>query len=149
MLFTHDIALGILCTIALAVALGLTRRRVYPFSLPPGPRPLPILGNALQLDTKRPWLTYTAWGKTHGKIIHSRMLGIDLIIINSEIIARELLDKRSANYSSRPVIRTNELIQYCVPSIWRHFTATSQNLPSSPQGRSLSLILRDVLLPCK
>ncbi|KAG1780981.1 cytochrome P450 [Suillus placidus] len=37
------------------------------------------------------------------------MLGIDLIIINSETIARELLDKRSANYSTRPVFRTSEL----------------------------------------
>ncbi|KAG2337683.1 cytochrome P450 [Suillus weaverae] len=110
MFFTHILALGILpCIIALAVALGLTRRRVYPLPLPPGPRPLPFLGNVLQLDTKRPWLTYTAWGKTYGKIIHSRMLGIDLIIINSETIARELLDKRSANYSTRPVFRTSEL----------------------------------------
>jgi cytochrome P450 len=32
-----------------------------------------------------------------------------LIVINSESIARELVDKRSANYSTRPVIRTNEL----------------------------------------
>ncbi|KAG1873414.1 cytochrome P450 [Suillus tomentosus] len=105
MLFT----LGISCIIALLVALGLTRRRVYPLPLLPGPRPLPFLGNALQLDTKRPWLTYTAWGKTYGKIFHSRILGLDIIIINSETIAQELLEKRSANYSTRPVIRTNEI----------------------------------------
>ncbi|KAG1829371.1 cytochrome P450 [Suillus variegatus] len=49
----------------------------------------------LQLDSKRPWLTYTAWGKTYGKIFHSRILGIDMIIINSETIAQELLEKRS------------------------------------------------------
>ncbi|KAG1894589.1 cytochrome P450 [Suillus fuscotomentosus] len=105
------ITLGISCIVALLVTLHLTsRRRVYPFPLLPGPRPLPFLGNALQLDTERPWLTYTAWGKTYGKIFRSRILGIDMIIINSETIAHELLENRSANYSTRPVVRTNELI---------------------------------------
>ncbi|KAG1877091.1 cytochrome P450 [Suillus tomentosus] len=109
MLPTHILASGISCILALVVVSHLTRRRVYPLPLPPGPPPLPFFGNALQLDTKRPWLTYTAWGKTYGKIIHSCIFGIDLIIINSETIARELLDRRSGNYSTRPVIRTNEL----------------------------------------
>jgi hypothetical protein len=105
-----------------------------------------------------------------GQIIRSRVLGTDLIIINSEAIARELLDKRSANYSTRPDIRTNELyalpviiqfalhpltmqiwtvFQYCVPSIWRNFTESSQDLSSSPQTRGLALIPRDILSSCK
>ena len=44
-----------------------------------------------------------------GKIIYSSVLGIDMVIINSEAVARELLDKRSAIYSDRPVIPTNDL----------------------------------------
>ncbi|KAG1792684.1 cytochrome P450 [Suillus plorans] len=69
------------------------------------------------------------------------MFGIDLIIINSETIARELLDRRSGTYFTRPVIRTNELyilpgfihfvlyqlkmqswrvFQSCIPSVWRN-----------------------------
>ncbi|KAG2110342.1 cytochrome P450 [Suillus discolor] len=110
MLSTDILALGISCIVTLVVVSRLTRRRVYPSPLLPGPPPLPFFGNVLQLDTKRPWLTYTAWGKIYGKIIRSRIFGIDLIIINSETIARELLDRRSGNYSSRPVIRTNELV---------------------------------------
>ena len=44
-----------------------------------------------------------------GKIIYSSVLGIDMVIINSEAVARELLDKRSAIYSDRPALPTNEL----------------------------------------
>jgi len=37
--------------------------------------------------------------------------------------------------------------QHCLPSVWRDFTATSQNLPSSSQTRSLGLIPRNVFSP--
>ncbi|KAG2153341.1 cytochrome P450 [Suillus clintonianus] len=76
--------------------------------LPPGPRLLPFVGNAFDIDVSRPWLTYTNWKEKHGDIVYSRVLGQHIIIIGSIEVARELLDKRSTTYSDRPVLRANE-----------------------------------------
>ncbi|KAF8548645.1 hypothetical protein OG21DRAFT_1516106 [Imleria badia] len=42
-------------------------------------------------------------------MIYSRLLGKDIIIVNSEKIAQDLLENRSKNYSERPYINTTEL----------------------------------------
>lgn len=34
--------------------------------LPPGPRLLPFVGNAFDIDVSRPWLTYANWKETYG-----------------------------------------------------------------------------------
>ncbi|KAG0708159.1 cytochrome P450 [Suillus ampliporus] len=43
-----------------------------------------------------------------GDIVYSHVLGQHIVIISSIQVARELLDKRSAIYSGRPVLRANE-----------------------------------------
>ena len=35
-------------------------------SLAPGPKPLPLIGNLLDVPTKREWETITQWGKQYG-----------------------------------------------------------------------------------
>lgn len=77
--------------------------------LPPGPAPLPFLGNVLAIDVSTPWVTYKTWGNQYGDLIYTRLFGQDNIIINSEEIARELLENRSHNYSDRPELATSEL----------------------------------------
>ena len=34
--------------------------------LPPGPRGLPVIGNAHQMPTQTPWLVFAEWRKTYG-----------------------------------------------------------------------------------
>ncbi|KAF8137469.1 cytochrome P450 [Boletus edulis] len=82
-------------------------RPIFPF--PPGPPGLPWIGNVIGIDTDAPWLTYRDWARTYGDIVRSRLLGKDIIIINSEMMAKELLDNHSRNNSDRPYFITNDL----------------------------------------
>lgn len=34
--------------------------------LPPGPKPWPLIGNALQIPSTLQWLTYAKWAETYG-----------------------------------------------------------------------------------
>ncbi|KAG0708665.1 cytochrome P450 [Suillus ampliporus] len=70
--------------------------------LPPGPTPLPIVGNVLSLDVSRPWLTFNAWKSTYGDIIYARLLSKPIVVINSEEVAKELFDGRSNIYADKP-----------------------------------------------
>jgi hypothetical protein len=44
-----------------------------------------------------------------GGLVYTRLFSQDNIIINSEQVARDLLDHRSQNYSDRPEIVTSEM----------------------------------------
>ncbi|KAG2365409.1 cytochrome P450 [Suillus spraguei] len=70
--------------------------------LPPGPPLLPFVGNVIGIDKDHPWLTYSRWEAEYGEIIYSRLFSQDIVIINSERVAHDLLDRRSHNYSTRP-----------------------------------------------
>lgn len=93
--------------------------------LPPGPTQIPILGNVLSIDREKPWETYTEWHAVYGElyhpvshlqhvehtigdIFHLRLLDQDVIILGSQRVAVELLEKRSKLYSDRPFVATLE-----------------------------------------
>lgn len=78
--------------------------RYYAFRhrMPPGPRGLPIVGNLHQAPSMYPWRTFADWHKKYGPIYSLQFGPTTLIMLGTHDVARDLLDKRSSIYSSRP-----------------------------------------------
>ncbi|KAF8576044.1 cytochrome P450 [Ramaria rubella] len=70
--------------------------------LPPGPKRLPVIGNALQMPEHNNWLTFTEWGKYYGDVVYIRVFGKEVVILNSREAVEDLMVQRSAQYSDRP-----------------------------------------------
>jgi hypothetical protein len=84
-----------------AKLLKASQRRPYP--LPPGPPGEPLLGHFRLIPALGPEHKYIEWGKKYSSdILYLNVLGRPIIVINSAKVAHDLLDKRGANYASRP-----------------------------------------------
>ncbi|KAL6716882.1 hypothetical protein ACLMJK_004794 [Lecanora helva] len=78
------------------------RYYAFRYRMPPGPKGLPIIGNLHQAPSKYPWRTFADWHKKYGPIYSLQFGPTTLIMLGTHDAARDLLDKRSAIYSSRP-----------------------------------------------
>ncbi|KAG6812289.1 hypothetical protein H0H92_003598 [Tricholoma furcatifolium] len=79
--------------------------RALKLRLPPGPRPIPILGNITDFTLKELWITAAQWSKIYGDVCHLQVLNWHVIILSSPEAADELLDRRGAIYSDRPTLQ--------------------------------------------
>ncbi|GJE96484.1 cytochrome P450 [Phanerochaete sordida] len=90
------LAFGLIFVCALFTSLA--KRPRYP----PGPKGLPVVGNLFDVPVDNPWIRYTQLGQQLGSdIIHFEVLGRHIVVLNSVKAARDLLEKRSSNYSGR------------------------------------------------
>ncbi|KAH9935163.1 cytochrome P450 98A3 [Epithele typhae] len=86
--------------------------------LPPGPPPLPILGNALDVPRHHLGLEFWKMTQKYGDLVYLNALGKSMLVIGSQ--------KRSANYSDRPCSVMAELTKFdrmfavrCYGERWR------------------------------
>lgn len=59
--------LGILCLACLVRIIWQRRSRRY-LPLPPGPKPLPVIGSLLDLPDNEDWLKYSEWNRKYGML---------------------------------------------------------------------------------
>ena len=73
-----------------------------PRNYPPGPPTLPLVGNLHQIPREKRHLQFEKWARQYGPV-YSLVLGTKvMIVLNSDLAIKDLLDKRGAIYSSRP-----------------------------------------------
>lgn len=94
---------AVFALLGIAVFIHLTWKRTHP-KLPPGPKPLPIVGNLRDLPSgKTP--EYQHWLKfkdIYNPFTHLSVFGQSLIIIHDRDVAHELFEKVSTKTSGRP-----------------------------------------------
>jgi hypothetical protein len=88
-----------LILLPILLTLSTTSKRRH---LPPGPRPIPFLGNLLSLPPKNLYLYLSTLSRTYGGLLTIWMGQKPVLVISSPEIAYELLEKRGNKYSSRP-----------------------------------------------
>ncbi|KAF9485046.1 cytochrome P450 [Pholiota conissans] len=106
---------------------------------PPGPPPKGIIsGNKDDVSIPWLWRACSEWANTYGNILYFRVSGKPFVVLNSLKDATELLEKRSHNYSSRPITPMYNLMG---------FTNGTALRPYSPEWRRHRRILQQTFKP--
>ncbi|KAH7853026.1 hypothetical protein Vadar_032270 [Vaccinium darrowii] len=100
--------------------------------LPPGPGPLPVVGNLLKLGNK-PHKSLAELAKTHGPIMSLKLGQITTVVISSSALAKEVLQKQDLAFSTRFI--PNAIHAH------DHYKNSVAFLPVSDRWRSLRKIL--------
>ncbi|CAE6485323.1 unnamed protein product [Rhizoctonia solani] len=79
-------------------------------NMPPGPTPLPILGNVLRMKPVDIYAQFRELNDKYGPIVSLKVGAGDMIVIGGDgSLVRHLLDKRGAIYSNRPLQLATEI----------------------------------------
>lgn len=92
-------ALALTCIVSYNYIRVLVLRR----RLPPGPFPLPVIGNHFRIPWWQPWVRFEEWSREYDNPMITIWLGSrPVIVLNDAWTASDLLEKRADIYSSRP-----------------------------------------------
>jgi hypothetical protein len=93
---------AVLFAIAALLVFRLRKIGHRPADYPPGPPTLPLIGNLHLMPKEKAHLQFQKWAEEYGPV-YSLILGTNvMIVLNTDQAIKDLLDKRSGIYSSRP-----------------------------------------------
>ena len=82
-------------------------------SLPiPGPRPWPIVGNVLQMDKDRPYVTMAEWAKKYGNVFLLNLAGKNTIVVTGSKEMKEVLMDKGSDFADHYQSYRMALVSY-------------------------------------
>lgn len=87
-------------------------RQSKPVKLPPGPKPLPIIGNMHQLVGSVPHKILADLGKKHGPLMYLKMGEVPTVIISSAEVAKEFFTKYDLIFASKAYLLSASILFY-------------------------------------
>ncbi|XP_057810419.1 premnaspirodiene oxygenase-like [Salvia miltiorrhiza] len=144
----------ILCTIFLFIFVDNKWKKSkngIPLKLPPGPKPLPIIGNLHQISSP-PFRCFTDLSKQYGPIMHLKLGETSAVVVSSPEIAKQMLKDLEPSFAHKPQCVAFEIMWYNYSDIafcpygdyWRQMRKICVNELLSPRiVRSFQSIRRD------
>ncbi|XP_051150146.1 6,7,8-trihydroxycoumarin synthase-like [Andrographis paniculata] len=101
----------LLLTILLFSAIGRSKSKRRS-KLPPGPPPLPLIGNFHQIAGKPFHQYFRRLSKTYGSLVHVKLGSRSVIVANSSKMAEQILKSQDLNFCSRPPLLALHKLSY-------------------------------------
>ncbi|XP_069830127.1 cytochrome P450 2K6-like [Dendropsophus ebraccatus] len=97
------ILLSIIVCIFLVTVLFKEKEDV-PQNYPPGPKPLPIIGNMLDLDANKPYLSFQELAKKYGPVFSIKIGALKMVVLCGYDTVKEALVNHADAFADRPIL---------------------------------------------
>ncbi|KAG8377680.1 hypothetical protein BUALT_Bualt08G0058000 [Buddleja alternifolia] len=124
------------------------------FPPPPEVPGLPVIGNLLQLKEKKPHKTFTKWAETYGPIYSIKTGSNNMIVLNSNDVAKEAMVTKYSSISTRKLsnalkILTSDKSIVAMSDYNEFYKTAKRNLLTStlgPIAQKRHCVHRDVMI---